>query len=185
MIPSCHPQRPYLARGLCAKCYRRAYFLQHISLWRQRNRNYRTQHPGQERERHRKYREKNRERTRQWNRQYYWRKPEKLRQRAREWRIKHEDLVRERRKSYHLKELYGLSLKEYENILTRQDGKCAVCKRAKPLQVDHDHASGKVRGLLCHACNLAVAGIEISKVDPIQFDYYVSAFNSQESGCVG
>jgi hypothetical protein len=50
----------------------------------------------------------------------------------------------------------GVSDEEYERLLAYQGGTCALCP-SKPgtrrLHVDHDHASGRVRGLLCHRCN--------------------------------
>lgn len=59
------------------------------------------------------------------------------------------------RREERLKQVYGLSAKNYDAMLARQGGVCAICKRRpeRPLFVDHCHASGKVRGLLCHACN--------------------------------
>jgi Recombination endonuclease VII len=52
---------------------------------------------------------------------------------------------------------YGLSLQDYRAILERQGNACAICKmRAKPLCVDHCHATGKVRGFLCRNCNLGL-----------------------------
>lgn len=55
---------------------------------------------------------------------------------------------------------YGLSLTEYNGLLERQGGVCAVCKEPPPkgrqLCVDHDHATGFVRGILCNKCNLAL-----------------------------
>lgn len=57
-------------------------------------------------------------------------------------------------------ERYGLSWGEYHAILDAQERRCAICDRphaiAGPLVVDHDHDSGKVRGLLCHECNLGL-----------------------------
>lgn len=56
---------------------------------------------------------------------------------------------------------YGLSAEGYAELLERQGGKCAIC-RARPvskrLAVDHDHASGAVRGLLCSRCNHDLLG---------------------------
>lgn len=61
-------------------------------------------------------------------------------------------------KKHRLRKNYNLSLAEYDEMLQKQDGKCATCqlhfsvfKRA--LAVDHDHSSGKIRGLLCGSCN--------------------------------
>jgi hypothetical protein len=59
-----------------------------------------------------------------------------------------------------LKALYGISLVQYERLLEQQDGVCAICDRpprGRPvLDVDHDHLTGLVRGLLCGNCNRAV-----------------------------
>jgi len=58
---------------------------------------------------------------------------------------------------------YGLSVKDYDGLLQRQEGKCAICgavsigrKGAEHFAVDHDHVTGKVRALLCDGCNVAI-----------------------------
>jgi hypothetical protein len=58
---------------------------------------------------------------------------------------------------------YGLEPGQYEEILREQCGLCAICREPehatrqdgtpRPLNVDHDHASGAIRGLLCGGCN--------------------------------
>ena len=66
-------------------------------------------------------------------------------------------------KEFRLIERYGISLPQYKTLLHKQNGVCAICKKpetllrngvTQPLSVDHDHVTGKVRGLLCRACNL-------------------------------
>ena len=58
-----------------------------------------------------------------------------------------------------LKYNYGLSLEDYEKMLFLQGYACAICRtkdwrgRGKRPCVDHDHKTGKVRGLLCSNCN--------------------------------
>jgi hypothetical protein len=62
-----------------------------------------------------------------------------------------------------LKETHGITLAEYNKLLILQKGTCAICgsKKSKRkslgrLSVDHDHVTGRVRGLLCNECNLAI-----------------------------
>lgn len=56
-----------------------------------------------------------------------------------------------------VQEVYGLGPGQYGELYRLQTGVCAICKRAtgktRKLSVDHDHATGKVRGLLCRPCN--------------------------------
>ncbi|MCH8066533.1 MAG: endonuclease VII domain-containing protein [Chloroflexi bacterium] len=65
---------------------------------------------------------------------------------------------------YKLKSRHGLSLEEYDAILASQNNECAICGRlcqnGSRLVVDHDHASGTIRGLLCHNCNLVLGKLE-------------------------
>ena len=52
---------------------------------------------------------------------------------------------------------YGITVRQYEAMLTRQGQACAICKKVpegKRLGVDHDHDTGAIRGLLCMRCNL-------------------------------
>lgn len=57
---------------------------------------------------------------------------------------------------------FGLSLEDYDRMLEEQSGVCKICKkpetsvyrdRVRQLAVDHDHATGEIRGLLCMMCN--------------------------------
>jgi hypothetical protein len=58
-----------------------------------------------------------------------------------------------------LKKKYGISIEQYDQMLADQDHRCALClssehdARGGRLAVDHDHATGVVRGLLCGPCN--------------------------------
>lgn len=53
---------------------------------------------------------------------------------------------------------YGLTIEDFDRMMVEQDGKCALCLRAVDyrLFVDHDHETGRVRGLLCSKCNGAL-----------------------------
>lgn len=65
-----------------------------------------------------------------------------------------------------LKNLYGITLEDYDQRLDRQGGGCAICG-AEPwtqkhgrLHVDHDHKTSEVRGLLCFDCNVALGAFK-------------------------
>ena len=56
---------------------------------------------------------------------------------------------------------YGLSEAEYEALVTKAAGCCAVCGQGeKKLVIDHDHDTGKVRGLVCMGCNTFLGFLE-------------------------
>lgn len=72
----------------------------------------------------------------------------------------------------HIEREYGITKDEYLDLYEFQDCKCYICKRAtgatKRLSVDHDHSTGRVRGLLCGPCNKRVLGH--ARDDPEFFD---------------
>jgi hypothetical protein len=60
---------------------------------------------------------------------------------------------------------HGLSLQDYRAMRERQKNVCGICKTpGKPLCVDHCHATGKVRGLLCRDCNLGLGNYKDNPV---------------------
>jgi hypothetical protein len=99
----------------------------------------------------RKWREKNRERHNELARESHQRN-----------KHKHVEQARAR----HLKYTYGITEADYEAMLSRQGGACHICKTTdtgkwKYLHVDHDHVTGKVRGLLCVRCNTKLEWYEV------------------------
>lgn len=65
---------------------------------------------------------------------------------------------------------YGITVGDYDAMLAAQDDRCAICRqpetarsnggRIRSLAIDHDHETGDVRGLLCHACNVALGYLD-------------------------
>lgn len=54
---------------------------------------------------------------------------------------------------------YGVTKPMWDAMLASQGGACALCD-GEPIHVDHCHATGRVRGLLCYSCNLKLAGLD-------------------------
>jgi len=72
------------------------------------------------------------------------------------------------KKKSHLKLRYDLTIERHDAMLTEQDNKCAICLEPFGVpHVDHDHLTGKVRGLLCKGCNSAIGNL---KDDPVIVD---------------
>lgn len=69
---------------------------------------------------------------------------------------------------------YGITLDQYHEMDIEQDGRCFICKKKEEsisykngkfqkLAVDHNHETGKVRGLLCFSCNRALGYFKDNK----------------------
>jgi hypothetical protein len=104
-----------------------------------------------------------------YKRAWYLEHQEEVLKKHQEYRKKHKDnpkyqemIVKSR-----LKHRYNITLEEYNNLVIKQNGVCAICKepetsidprnkRKRILSVDHNHQTGQVRGLLCILCNQAI-----------------------------
>jgi hypothetical protein len=82
----------------------------------------------------------------------------------------------QKKRARDLKWKYGITLKQYEQLLVSQGGGCAICRKPpgkKQLAVDHCHVSGRVRALLCPACNRAIGYYEFVRE---RAEAYIAAF---------
>jgi hypothetical protein len=81
-------------------------------------------------------------------------------QRVQAWRKKNRDRLNKQVRQIHLRNKFGLTVQQYDRILERQGGVCALCAASPTpgisLHVDHDHGTGDIRGLLCVRCNNAL-----------------------------
>lgn len=80
---------------------------------------------------------------------------------TREWNARNPDKVKARNWKQKLRR-YGLTQEQYDALMDRQGGMCAICSCGfsdsvrRRINVDHCHRSGRVRGLLCNSCNLGL-----------------------------
>lgn len=83
-------------------------------------------------------------------------------QKAREREMRNTPQGKRARRNTLLKQRYGLTLQDFESLLTSQFQGCAICRVEKPphlrhrYSVDHDHRTGAVRGILCQRCNVGL-----------------------------
>jgi len=74
------------------------------------------------------------------------------------WQQSNKERAKKNQQRASWKRLYGISEDEYNEMLVTQNFRCAMCgihqsKLNKSLSVDHNHATGEIRGLLCSDCN--------------------------------
>lgn len=82
------------------------------------------------------------------------------------WRKNNTGVIKEYNRLAKLKANYGITTKQYEEIVNKQNGKCAICDcepKTRYLHVDHCHKTNKIRGLLCHNCNTGIGLLKESK----------------------
>lgn len=117
---------------------------------REANARWRAKHPEKAKELSSRFRKANPEKARAAALKHYYANKEALNAKA----------VHKNRKRK-----FGITRDQFEALLESQGGVCAICRnpetatrqgKVKSLAVDHDHASGKIRGLLCMACNTMI-----------------------------
>jgi hypothetical protein len=112
---------------------------------------------------HKKWYEKNAEKKRAYAIAYYASHKEEKQEWARKYGAENKDKIREKNR----KRMYGIDDAAVATMMELQNSCCAICsmkfdfdrKGTKP-HIDHDHDTGRVRGLLCQKCNLALAIVE-------------------------
>jgi len=109
----------------------------------------------------------------EWSKAWQKRSPEKAATRAKRWRDANPEKVKTQQEargaSYYTdaarKSHYGVTPEQFKTMLADQDSKCAICGKPqteqrlgvkKAMNIDHCHATGKLRGLLCGHCNKAL-----------------------------
>lgn len=106
----------------------------------------------------------------------------------------HRDQYDQYQRRYRLKKEYGLTLEQYDAMKAAQGGKCAICDRTHSqlqptkiqgdrLHVDHDHKTGKVRGLLCHHCNMVLGHLG-DNIERMQTAIRYLQFHREQHGAV-
>jgi thiol-disulfide isomerase/thioredoxin len=120
-----------------------------------------------------RWKEKNPDKARRAVKNWVAKNSDRVKKLGRDWYVKNRELCLRRasqsqKKRYsttirneQLKTKYGISLEKYNKMFRDQSGNCAICgknrsQERRDLGVDHDHVTGKVRGLLCSKCNSAL-----------------------------
>mgnify|MGYP001565846128 FL=1 len=113
--------------------------------------------------------------NRKWRSENYDRYKESVRR----WRRKNLVSIRKSYRANLLKYVHKLTVREYNLMFKNQDYKCAICKEfpsRESLGVDHDHTTGKIRGLLCGNCNRALGLLRENRNVALGLVEYIDKF---------
>ena len=107
------------------------------------------------------WRTRNPERVKEWDKAYYAKNSEKIKAYVAQWNRDNAEVYRARK----MQQRYGITPAQYDAILQVQNGTCAICYRVETrgrgvLHIDHCHATGAVRGLLCFDCNTMLGKVK-------------------------
>jgi hypothetical protein len=113
--------------------------------------------------------------------------------RAAQWNRDHPEKRRATRRKWRLNVVHGLTDQQYNDILTKQGGVCAICGIAGSsptgqlyrLGVDHDHETGENRGLLCTPCNRALGLLSDDPVRVLRAFRYLKTASTGTFGTKG
>jgi len=156
------------------KKYQKEYREKNIDKIRKQDKIYRENN----KEKIREYREKNKEKIQKWREE----NKEKIRENQRKYYKNDKKKYREKR----LKYLFGITLKEYDKMLKEQNSRCVICGTKKvgrnqynnrSLGVDHDHKTGKIRGLLCNNCNTTLGFLKDNPLILIKAVKYLQKYS--------
>lgn len=95
-------------------------------------------------------------------RQWHAANPERTSTNGQRWRAANPEHNKKKNRRWELHTKYGITPEQFDDLLAAQNGECACCYTSEPggqwdtFCIDHDHTTGKIRGLLCHRCNLAI-----------------------------
>ena len=83
------------------------------------------------------------------------------------YREENREQIRLKSHAFKMKRDYGVSIEQYNELFTKQNGNCSICGKNQSvidrrLCVDHRHSDGKIRGLLCGRCNMAIGLLDDS-----------------------
>jgi hypothetical protein len=112
-----------------------------------------------------RYRKEHRDRLLECQKKRRDANPEPFRRRSREYHHAHRQERLLAMREWKRKKVYGLSPELFEEMFQKQGYSCAICKKnisnsTRNQHVDHDHATGKVRGILCSCCNVGIGQFE-------------------------
>lgn len=91
---------------------------------------------------------------------YYRKNRAKLLEQKKVYYEENKEQINSGNRRRHYLRKYGITLEQRNELIRSQGGACAICEKRLLLNVDHDHSTGEVRGMLCTVCNMLLGYLE-------------------------
>lgn len=115
-----------------------------------------------------------------YSKRYHGENKESISRQHKKYYIENRDQILEKKRLWHIERKYNLTSEQFKSLSDGQGGVCAICGEIngdRRLYVDHCHKTGKVRGLLCNACN---RGLGAFKDNPDNLSLAVTYLKEEE-----
>ena len=112
---------------------------------------------------------------------------DKQAKRARAWYLANKAKVHARQKQSNTRiraRRHGLTIADVQNMMDAQEGRCACCREAGPLCIDHNHRTQRNRGLLCHRCTTAFGLLKEDLLRIEALGQYLRSYSRRFKGLV-
>lgn len=190
-MAECHPDTAHYAKGLCSKCY--------VASTKDKRAQQKKQYRELNKERlaadKKAYYEANKVAILARQKQQYDDNPEVIKERVNRYRENNPEVIAERKRKQYAQTAeasyirrYGMTSEDIEQLLLKQDCKCAICADAIDMQtkrVDHCHETGYVRGLLCWNCNTGIGKLGDNVDGLMRAVHYLQQPHTKFQGQVG
>jgi len=146
---------------VCISEYQSDYYIKHCEERLTYTKKYKEEYPEKVADSNAKYYRQHRNEAAEYYRQHR----EEILTRGAKYKAEHAEDIAVYNREDKLQRNYGFTIDEYDKMLESQGNGCAICGTApeengRRLAVDHDHETGRVRGLLCRNCNLALGHLK-------------------------
>lgn len=163
-------------KRLAAKRYRET----HPEIVKQRNKEQYERKKLERSEKQKLYYQKNKQEILAKQKMHYQLNKESYAKKARQFRMDNKEVVSKRERKYDLWSKYKMTTEQLDELWSKQNGLCANLKCSDVLTtgksgycIDHCHTTGKVRGLLCRGCNLALGHVKDSVAKLVGLSEYI------------
>lgn len=97
--------------------------------------------------------------------QWYQKHKQTIIANARKWHFANPEKRAKIMRKLHYRNRYGITIGDYDRIFQQQNGRCIICGKHQTefnrrLDIDHNHQTGKIRGLVCKGCNYYIGQVE-------------------------